>query len=381
MELKFRNIKILVLRIGILSISLLFFFLSIEIILRLRYTNKDTFVPAVVNYYTYTNNGLRVNRSKGSVKGYWRGHAFTYNFFAPHLRDTSLTQQGIRILTVGDSFVFGALLNKDETLIYRLQEYADKEFGENKFCFLNAASCGWGVADYVAFVEDFVKDIKPKIILVIMNSFDIERAVTRDLFNFNPGFGLTRKNNKDILFFIKRFFIDLMPYYDYWLRNSFFLQLLRTKVSIFIQSKKENEAYRKRDIFKKTLPVSLSDESRSFCDYDIVLTKELFIRLKKICVREGIDLYVTTTGYIFTEKYNACTQVFITDIAGDFFRSMNVPFYDISPYNKITEANKMYYRFLPEGHLNAKGAELMALDIWHYFLRKQLTDYLLKEKL
>jgi len=290
---------------------------------------EDYFCDSV---YSYTSRGLWVNKSKGRAKGYYGKQKFTYNFYEPHLRDTPLRDKGIRVLTIGDSFVFGAYLNKEETMIYHFQEYADKEFGKDVYCFLNAGTGGWGIADYVAFVDDFVEKIKPDIILVILNMFDVERAVSSELFDFDLNSGLKRKEPIRYLFILKKC-ISSIPFYNYLIRYSKFLNCMRTQVVMFIENTRRKNALAKTDDKNHSI-----GGLNNFYDYNIKLAESLFVYLKEICKQRGIKLYVTTTGYTFLGKDNNFTRDFILH-AKEFFKNIGVQFCDISSYNleRITE--------------------------------------------
>jgi len=90
---------------------------------------------------------------------------------------------------LGDSFTFGWLLNKEDTAAYHLQRYADEEFGKEKFYFLNAGTGGWGTADYVAFVDDFIEEIKPDVVLVVLNTDESLHSINlqcRRVLSFKP---------------------------------------------------------------------------------------------------------------------------------------------------------------------------------------------------
>jgi len=64
--------------------------------------------------------------------------------------------------------------------------------------------------------------------------------------------------------------------------------------------------------------------------------------------------------------------------AQGFFKDIGVPFYDISPHvAKIKKETGNEY-ILSEGHPNDDGDRLIAENIWQYFLRQQLIDYLNK---
>jgi len=57
-----------------------------------------------------------------------------------------------RVLCVGDSFTFGWLLDETNTFVYKLDQFAARDFPVGTLAFLIGGVDGWGTADYVAFV-------------------------------------------------------------------------------------------------------------------------------------------------------------------------------------------------------------------------------------
>ena len=84
-----------------------------------------------------------------------------------------------KVLVLGDSFTFGWLLNDQETFIYQLADHY------KNFEFINVAAGGWGTSDYLSYIENYCKTIKPDIILLFLNHTDHERAVNSNLYLLN----------------------------------------------------------------------------------------------------------------------------------------------------------------------------------------------------
>lgn len=368
----FKNIqyiaKILLLKFFILFLSLGIFFLLAEMTIRLIIPQKEV----IGRVFEYTDKGLRCNRSNGIAKSHYFNRDVIYKFYEPHLRDTPLIEDSIKILTVGDSFVFGIFLNKEEVITSNLQKFADEEFGKNKFYFLNAGVGGWGCADYTAFLEDYIDRIKPHIVLIIMNNYDIDRTIGTRLFDFNSDRILQRRLSRDHFFYINKI-MNLIPAYEWLIYNSHFVRLLRSAITNFLVTIPRKNTQSKRMVNNFYL------KTDNHCDFYIEFNKALFIYLKDLCKRWNIDLYITTTGCISLEdtyNYNRCTKYFVNNIAKEFFQSIDIPFYDISQHIlKVMKERKDYY-FFPDGHPNPKGAELIAQNIWQYFLKQQLKEYL-----
>jgi hypothetical protein len=319
-----------------------------------------------------TDKGLLVNKSSGTSRHQDGKRTVIYKFYEPHFRDTPLNESSIKILVVGDSFTFGYLLDKKDTFVYHLQEYADKEFGREKFCFLNAGTGGWGTADYVAFIEDFGEIIKPDMILVIINRSDIERSIEREIFTLTSKTELDLKRNilKSSYSNLKKF-ANSVPGYQWILEHSHLVQLLRNRYVSLMQNEKGITMQTK---IAKGPSYNQSDASRRDA---IILGKALFARLKKWCDTHKVNLCITTTGWRQLEDANNAaepTRSFMAT-AQEFFTTINVPFYDILP--RIIEAKEKTQNkyILPDGHPNEEGNRLIAEKIWQYFLKQQLVKY------
>ena len=103
----------------------------------------------------------------------------TYRFNAEHLRGGPVRKGVPHVLVLGDSFVFGALLDEPFSPVAKLNEFAagDKEFGPDAVQFLDGSLGGWGTADYLAYLEEFGPRLAPKAVVVMLSFNDIDRSV------------------------------------------------------------------------------------------------------------------------------------------------------------------------------------------------------------
>src|SRR3990167_1946884 len=125
----------------------------------------------------FSEHGYVMNRETGFVKQKWKDSTVTYRFYQFHLRDTPYRSEITSILTLGDSFTFGMLLPWNQTYLYQLQEATNQLFGKDQYQFLNASTSSWGLADYLAYLEDYGEKIAPKYVLVFLNTDDIGRGL------------------------------------------------------------------------------------------------------------------------------------------------------------------------------------------------------------
>lgn len=322
-----------------------------------------------------TDKGLLVNKSIGTAKHQLGERVVEYNFHEPHLRDTSIStgkMNGIKILTVGDSFTFGWLLGKKDTYVFHLQDYTDNEFGVGKFCYLNAAAGGWGAADYIAYIEDFGDLIKPDIILIFINTDDIGRSIKRNIYTLSGETGFELKRHILKSSFLKKI-ANSVPAYQWLLENSHLVQFVRNSMVrlIFHSKSNEKDMQKPTEILKKPTSVELNIARRQA----IRLGQALFYHLKNWCQDQGVFLCVTTTGWhnmLDIQTSTEPTEAFMST-AKEFFEHNNIPFGDISPYlYHLVSKNQTDYIIHGDGHPNERGSKLIANKAWKLFVKKQL---------
>jgi len=326
------------------------------------------------SWFVSTEKGLLVNKSSGTAQHQHGKRIVRYTFYEPNLRDTPIRKTGIRILVVGDSSTFGWLLDKESAYIYHLQEYTDDEFGIGTFQYLNASVGGWGTSDYVAYVEDFGNIVKPDIVLVFFNGNDIRRSVNRGIYT------LSGKNklelNRHILKPAKiKNIVNSTPGYQWSIENSHLIQFAKKSVLAMQYNSKIKKQRKGNEILMQgpaSFELDISREKASS------LGIALFKRLKDWCDNNSVFLYVTTTGWFDlsdAETSKEPAKAFLY-VAHDFFKEINIPFFDISPavYGKVKE---MPGEFIihGDGHPNENGSKLIADMSWQLFIRKQLHEY------
>lgn len=335
-------------RLALLAAATLVAILFCEITVRL-------FFPQELqgSKYDITESGLQVNKREGSVNDQFGDRRVIYQYYEPHLRDTPLRPDANQVLVLGDSYVFGLYLDAAEIAIAHVQRLADLEFGTGVFHFLNAATGNWGTADGVAFVEEFGRTIDPEIILVVLNTDDIGRSIYKQLYVFSDehGFQLQRRRPPvPISWQIS----NSIPGYDWIVQNSHLAQLSR------------------RVAVAGARPESPELEADS--EQAVRIGRALFLRLKRWCDDNGVELLVTTTGWHKTDKgHNLAplTDAFMSH-AEKFFASEGIPYEDISKdLYTIFTMDLDSYIITGDGHPNEKANRLMAEHQWR-FLKERL---------
>jgi hypothetical protein len=335
--------------------------------------------PLSGSWRVATETGLLVNKSAGKSRHQRGEHIVHYHFYEPHLRDTPLHGNGLKILTLGDSFTFGWGLNKEETYVFLLQRHTDATFGPDTYHFLNGAAGGWGTADCLAYAEEFGDRINPDIVLVFLNTDDIGRSIKSGLYRFVNSESMTLTRCEVPVDRIKRA-INYAPAYQFVLENSHLVQLLRRSYLAFKYSSREQQRERpypsEEDEDTVSVPTSLdlneSDQSA------VRLGQALFRRLKSWCDKRGVALYITTTGRHDARRRlhsKDPTAAFMRQVV-EFFQMEGIPYFDISPsYFALPEKVRASHSFQNDSHPNSRGSRFIADQVWSRFLRNKLKEY------
>ena len=313
-----------------------------------------------------TERGLIVNKSAGGARHQFGGRVVYYSFTAPHLRAPA-PSASVKVLVLGDSYTFGYLLGDNDTPVSLLQARLDEKFGPGIFSLLNAAVGGWGAGDYVAFVEDFGEQISPDIILVLLNTDDIGRALRSPLWDYSPADGrLTRVNPPRRRL---KVLLNGLPGYQWLLEHSHLVQLLRNQA----------ERLRREPSGTVPRPESLgpgSEKDSEAARRGKALGAALFRRLGAWCRERNVKLLVATTGWHKPPYADSSepTKAFMSG-AESLFSGLSVPFSDPSAdLRRRMGGDSDKYIIHGDGHPNEAGAALIA-DYAFPFLEAHLSDY------
>lgn len=223
-----------------------------------------------------------------------------------------------RVLCVGDSFTFGWLLDETNTFVYKLDQFAARDFPVGTLAFLIGGVDGWGTADYVAFVEDFGAKIHPSAIVVFLNNDDVERSVRSGLFRLdtkNADWVTPTKPNVPGAGF--RDIFRSFGLYQWTLEHSQLIQFFRVAVRAEL-----NQTRRKTPI---NHPTDTDPEP------GVRLAEALFLRLRQWRLDHDCRLFVVTTDFQAFPDYplgraeGAANKKF-SDKAPQFLPQTGLPF-------------------------------------------------------
>lgn len=129
--------------------------------------------------------GLTLNRPNTRATHHRGDASTTYHINAFHMRGDMPVADVPSILVLGDSFTFGWLVDRGDTLTQHLQDQADAMLGKGRVQFLNAGTGGWGTASYIDFFTRYSPSIEVAGVLIFANATDFNRASQRSFYEID----------------------------------------------------------------------------------------------------------------------------------------------------------------------------------------------------
>jgi hypothetical protein len=141
--------------------------------------------------------GVYLNKNNGTAKHEYFGSkeqvSVTYQFGEYNNRvilNDIYSQNKNRVLVLGDSNVFGWLLDDQDLFITKLQQ------SYSNYYFINASAGGFSDADMYLYLKRYCKIINPKFILFFI---DVDRVIRKQSLNINNKNELIIKKKQKIM--------------------------------------------------------------------------------------------------------------------------------------------------------------------------------------
>lgn len=290
--------------------------------------------------------GQLINRASGQAVHELGGRHVEYRFNKHHLRGDPPRGAKHRVLLLGDSFTFGVLLQQADTYPAKLDALAAERFGADTVEVLNGGVPGFGLANYVAWLEEFGPDVEPDMVVVFFNGGDIHRSVVSKLYTLRDDGTLTanslpRRRLKALM--------NAVPGYRFLLEHSHLLQLLRRAFVPAMPSRQDTGPP----------PAPQPDPA-------VDLGEALFARLDAWCDARDVRLVVLTTGYQDSAHFGArrYPSLRFLERAPQLFEALEVPFFDIAP-PLLAQVDSLEAVSIPiDQHPNERGADVIATHAW-----------------
>ena len=322
--------------------------------------------------------GVYTNKDNGKSKHEFIGEreriSITYKFGKFYNRiifNDEYYKDKNRILVLGDSNVFGWLLEDKDTFIGKIQKYFDNYY------FINSAAGGFSDTDTYSYINRYCKKIKPEYLLYFI---DVDRSIRKKSMSFD-------KTNKLIIKKIDRNnlknYLNNKKIFYFLLENSHLVQLLKlvyVKFSddAYIDFVKDNFNRKKNksilNTTKKNIEVNVEEKLKSknanSKAYEFDLINKLYNKILEKSNLCNSKLIFIDTGW-YTKQYN--TKIYnevVENFDSMFDKSKNIKFISLYDEMRLGMVPDKTYK-LEEGHPNAEGNYLI-----YSLLKDKLKFYL-----
>ena len=356
-----------------LNVKLLFI-QSILTILFIEISSRIFFPQALSTSWRVLNSdGLLVNRKNSSAlhQGF-QTEIIKYEFGNLHNRISKNeieSHNKCKYLVLGDSFTFGWLVNYEQTFVNLIEKKINaNRLQDNRISFLNSASPGYGIADYVSFIEGNKSNLqKFNGVILFINASDAWRATNSKLFTLDKNSNLIEQKNysshKSTQGFFKRKSKKFVSHnkinkiYKLSLKKSNFLRLLRNTILLGkIPQKRfsiDNQVNYQMGYNKKDSIFKNKDRQKlvRILERLAIINKD-FIPITLVYIGTGDYKYMTSTNKTFLGEWGQAIM-----------NRNNLPYdFSLNSVSPILSNNEL---IKGDGHPNEEG-------------HKKLSYYLLK---
>lgn len=248
----------------------------------------------------------------------------------------------IRVLFLGDSFVFGTGVNVEDGIVARLERETRAAFPGKNFLFINSGVGGYGTQNEIAFLEMWKERLQPDAVILILGPNDVDDNFPLVSYRRNEEGRLILNSGHaaPITATGAQRWAHRIPFYDELTQYSHAFGLIRGQVAQLLSPRMPAEAPQRE--------VANLDETR------LSVTKELFLLLKKNTDRDGLPLLVASVGQV--PSYGT-TLSFIKSESPWFVKN---GFNYFDPTEEMAKITKGRLLFVHDGHYNAYGNEVLA---------------------
>ncbi len=330
-----------------ITISIVF----IEIFLSIFYPQAKNSSWRVQN-----SDGVYLNKNKGFAKHEYKGErekiSVTYKFGKYHNRilvNDNYSSNEKKILVLGDSNVFGWLLDDKDLFLSKVQKKYPSYY------FINSAAGGFSDADMYLYLKRYCSKIKPEFVLFFI---DVDRVIRKNILKLNKYNELEIQKNE--INKLKAILNDKIIY-NYLMENSNFFQFIKSSY-IMITGSYIDYVDKKNYKNKKNLLEKKGDTSKNINNLKFEkeknLLKKLFNKIQDEAEQCGSNIIFIDIALYDKINTSKARNYVINNFYNFFKNSKKINF--ISLYNPMTYfRNFSEINNLEEGHPNAKGNDLI----------------------
>lgn len=296
-----------------------------------------------------TPRGYVVNQRSVTAHHAWEGAFIRYDFSAQRTRGEepeAIPQK--KVFAFGDSFTFGLHLDESQTFIAHLNQRLRTSSDPTAWRILNAGVGGTGFADWVAYLEEEGHRLSMDAIWIVHNYNDFERMVAKHLYRMRDG--------------------DLHPSRRW--RQTWIKDLLdRSALWRAVQERSVIASLLQDVMMNSVFYVEEVDPSRDIDasqEHAVVLAAALYDRLVALSQRLGVPVFVTTTGFITSDRLSTLDAAVFRALPS-VLAERGIPAVDLTPLLlERGEGSLEAFQLRGDTHPNPEGAYHIADLLWHH---------------
>lgn len=245
-----------------------------------------------------------------------------YEFSSMGTRGEEPDSADTNIFVYGDSFTFGLFLPEKHTFINHLNEQSD-----SGLTFINAGVGGTGLADWVAQLEEYLKEENYAQtvdgVMIVANYDDFARSLSKNLYVISEDSTL-RASKRWEERSVKKW-LDRQDWFVTAQEHSLIISAVHSMLWpwYYVDMTEQNpDKYEVPQVWNEK-------DEQVYAEYTKKLTELLVYRLHEILDDHKIPLYITTTGYLTDEKLTLVNKAGFEGFKAGI-QENNIPFADIT---------------------------------------------------
>lgn len=329
-----------------------------------------------------------INTPHGSVIHKFNNYEARYEMNALGLRGPELIDEMNNIVFIGDSFTFGLFIDEKDTQVARIREFANKEFdSKDKIQIINAGIGASGIVDWIAYLEDYGRLLRPKLIIINLNYPSISRGyghplyqldctanrltrthypesttITTDYTRFgDPTTSRSKRflyNNSQLVMVIRKAYQNIKPRLEAletWVRK-----ISNTDEAVLLSAEIQQQ---KPSVVFPNLPY----ESKSINTKEVVcFTEAAFKKLDTVAKSLGSKLMVVDIGYRWQTKIPEEESIDLVALktVPEILRKHNITYFDLTDKMFEAKSQGVIVEIPGDGHPTSEAYELLAKNFW-----------------
>jgi hypothetical protein len=126
-----------------------------------------------------------VNIPFATIPHKFQNFSTTYSINSFGNRGPEPTNETVQVVFLGDSFTFGLFVDEQDTSVGQVRRIATETYGDGQIGVVNAAIAASGIAEWIAYLQDYGQRLNPNLVIANLNYVSISRGYKHPLFTLD----------------------------------------------------------------------------------------------------------------------------------------------------------------------------------------------------